>query len=64
MTSAYLIVWNKVLQFFYEGQRKLGQKRLLVPFYKAKNYEIAFVGIKRFLVKKEQGKLCPRSVQI
>ena len=46
------------------GQCKLGQKRLPAPFYKAKNYEIAFLGKKRLLVKKGQGKLCPRPVQI
>ena len=46
------------------GQCKIGQKRLLVPFYKTKNYEIAFLSKKRLLVKKRQGKLSPRSVQI
>ena len=46
------------------GQCKLRQKRLPSPFYKAKNYEIGFLGKKRLLVKKGQGKLCPRPVQI
>ena len=46
------------------GECKLRQKRLPAPFYKAKNYEIAFLGKKRLLVKKGQGKLCPRPVQI
>ena len=35
-----------------------------MPFYKAKNYEIAFLGEKRLLVKKRQGKLCPRPLEI
>ena len=46
------------------GQCKLGQKRLPAPFYKAKNYEIAFLGKKRRLVKKGRGKPCPRLFQI
>ena len=33
-------------------QCKLGQKGLPAPFYKAKNYETAFLGKKRLLVKK------------
>ena len=46
------------------GQCKLGQKRLPAPFYNAKNYEIEFLGKKRLLIKKGQGKPCPRPVQI
>ena len=34
------------------GQCKLGQKELPAPFYKAINYETAFLGKKRLLVKK------------
>ena len=64
MASTYLIVLNRVFTNFIRVQCKLRHKRLLMPFYKAKNNEIAFLSKKRLLVKKGQGKLCPRPVQI
>ena len=64
MASSYLIVLNRVFTIFIRGQCKLRHKRLLMPFYKAKNYEIALLIEKRLLVKKRQGKLCPRLFQI